>query len=368
MPFESGSTALTICNLSSKLPADHLERFAANGAGRLDDVKAEPVIGWVSGRHLLENDINEATAICGGHLYLNLRKAERKIPSALLKAICRREELAYMQANDAGSVPSKERKRIKAEAIERNLMKMPPSFSAVPFVVDMVKGVLFAGTASQKQLENLIALFHKSVEVEPVPISVNELMARAIKGGSESDLPNLSFCGPAGKDIDPVPGRDFLTWFWYFTEETGGKIKVPGEGDFEAMVEGPLTFAFPNSEAKGAAESAVKKGGCPQVSAEAKAALAVGKKLKKCKFNIVRGQEVWSGTFDADKFTFTGLTLPEGEEMERNARFAERVDRIHTFSKAIEAYFKTFAETFTGDGRPAAEKAIRKWAQDRESY
>jgi hypothetical protein len=324
-------------------------------------------VGFVSGRHLLENEINEATGICGGHLYLNIRKAERKIPSALLKAICRREELAYMQANDSASVPSKERKRIKMEVVEKNLMKMPPSFSATPFVVDVHRGLLFAGTASLKQLDNLIALFHKAVEIEPVPVSVNELMIRALKK-TEADLPIISFCGAAGKDCDPVPGRDFLTWLWYFAEEKGGKIKVEGEGDFECAIDGPLTFAFSNQDAKGAAESSVKKGGCPQVSAEAKAALAVGKKLKKCKLTFVRGQEIWAGTFDADKFNFTGLNLPDGEEMERNARFAERVDKLHTLSKVMEAYFKIFAEEFTGDGRPAAEKALRKWAQDRESY
>ena len=366
MPFESGSTALTICTLSEKLPDDCLELLAANGAGRLDDVKGDPVIGWVSGRHLLESEINEATAICGGHLYLNLRKAERKIPTALLKAICRREELAYMQANDLASVPSKERKRIKAEAIERNLMKMPPSFSATPFVVDLRRKTLFAGTTSQKQMDNLVELLHKSLAIEAVALTVNELMSKTANG-SESDLPILSFCGSAGKDSDPVPARDFLTWLWYFTEETGGKIKVEGEGSFEAMVEGPLTFAFPNKEAKGAVEISIKKGGCPQISAEAKSALAVGKKLKKCKLQIVKDSEIWSGTFDADRFAFSGLNLPEGEEMERHARFAERVDKLHTLTKVMEAYFKEFAETLMGKERAKLEKDIRKWAEDRES-
>jgi len=262
-------------------------------------------------------------------------------------------------------VPSKERKRIKAEAVERNLMKMPPSISALPFVVDTALNVLYAGSSSLKQLDNLIALFHKQLEVEPVPISVNELMVKLMKG-AESDLPNLSFSGASGKDADPVPARDFLTWLWYFAEETGAKIKTDC-GDFEAMIEGPLTFAFASSEAKGAAESAVKKGGCPQVSAEAKAALAVGKKLKKAKLVITRGTEIWSGTFDADKFSFSGLNLPEGEEMERNSRFAERVDRLHVLHVALEAYFKIFAESLLGDDRAAFEKKIRKWAQDRES-
>ena len=59
MSFEAGTTALLICPLASELPEDFLERFAKYSAGRLDDVKEDPVVGWVSGRHLLENEINE---------------------------------------------------------------------------------------------------------------------------------------------------------------------------------------------------------------------------------------------------------------------------------------------------------------------
>ena len=143
MAFESGTTALIPCTLTGKMPKDFLARLAKHAAGKLDDVHEEPVIGWVSGRHLLENEITETTAVFGGHLYVNLRKAERKIPSQLLNAICRREELAYMQANDTIVVPKKEKKRIKEDAIERNLMKMPPTIGAVPVVVDMATNVMY---------------------------------------------------------------------------------------------------------------------------------------------------------------------------------------------------------------------------------
>ena len=49
MPFESGSTALMICSLSDKMPDDFLERLAKYSAGKLDDVKVEPTVGWLSG-------------------------------------------------------------------------------------------------------------------------------------------------------------------------------------------------------------------------------------------------------------------------------------------------------------------------------
>ena len=364
MPFESGSTALMICSLSDKMPDDFLERLAKYSAGKLDDVKDEPTVGWVSGRHLLESEISDMTSICGGHLYVNLRKAERKIPSQLLKAICRREELAYMQANNMITVPKSERKRIKEDAIERNLMKMPPTISATPIIVDRALNVMYVGSASMSGFDLIAAEFARAMEIEPVPVTITELMIKLFRA-SDTDLPSLSFNGR--DEGDAVPGRDFLTWLWYYAETNEGRLKIGDLGDFHLIIEGPLTFAFASDEARRATESVLKKG-CPQISAEAKAALSVGKKLKKAKVLLAHGDaEKWTFTFDADNFTMTGLNLPEGEEMELNARFEERVGFLHTLHLALEEYFKLFARTVMSEDRAALEKDIRKWAEERES-
>ena len=363
MAFESGTTALIPCTLSGKMPKDYLARLAKNTAGRLDDVRDEPVIGWVSGRHLLENEINETTAVFGGHLYVNLRKAERKIPAQLLNAICRREELAYMQANDTMVVPKKEKKRIKEDAIEHNLMKMPPALSAVPIVVDMATNMLYVGSSSLKSFDLVVGEFLKVMEIEPIPVNIRELMLKLFKK-SELDLPDVSFNGRTV--TEPTPGRDFLTWLWYYSETQEGLLKVGNLGNFNLIVEGPLTFAITGDDAPGASESTVKKG-CPQMSAEAKAALAVGKKLRKAKILLARGDvEKWTFTFDADTFTFSGLSLPETESMEINTRFEERVLSLNIFLTAFEAYFQKFASDIMS-GKPAVQKDIVKWAADRES-
>ena len=327
MPFESGSTALMICTLGEKLPDDFLERLAKYSAGRLDDVKDEPTVGWVSGRHLLESEISEMTSICGGHLYVNLRKAERKIPSQLLKAICRKEELAYMQANNMITVPRAERKRIKEDAIERNLMKMPPTISATPIIVDRALNVMYVGSASLSGFDTIAAEFARAMEIEPVPVTIPELMVKLFRA-SDVDLPRLSFNGR--DEGEAVPGRDFLTWLWYHAETNEGRLKIKDLGEFHLIIEGPLSFAFASDEARGDAER-------------------------------------WTFTFDADNFTMTGLNLPEGEEMELNARFEERVGFLHTLHVALEEYFRLFATTVMGSERPALEKDIRKWAEERES-
>lgn len=364
MPFESGSLTVTVFYLSEKLPENFLELFAANKAGMLDHVKDEPQIGWVSGRHLLETNIDQETAICGGHLYLHMRKAERKIPNALLKAICKREELVYMKANETTIVPSKVRRDIKNTATEQYLMKMPPGMNGVPMVVDLTSNVLYLGTASTKQIDEFVGLFYKTTNIEPLQMGVQEIMIRN-QIGAENELPEVMFSDRS--DSECIPARDFLTWLWYYSENESGRVSAGQFGEFEAMIEAPLTFAFA-AEAKGAAETTLKKGGSPLRSAEAKAALIVGKKLKKAKLTLARGEDIWSCTFDADRFCFGGLSLPEGEEMEPHSRFAERILNMHIFQEVIQEYFKLFVELIKKPDWLETEKKLQQWAQERDSY
>jgi len=358
MSFISGSTELTICKLSAKLPEDFLSKLAAHSIGKIEDVKTDPVLGWAGWRHF-QAPVDEAEAICGGHLHIQLVKTERKIPGTALKDACKRAEIAWMQVNGREHCPSKERKSIRAELSERLLAKYPPTVTSIPIAVDRTYpiGLLYAGTASPKQLDNVIALFHKSLGVEPVPFTPAFLMQFA---QDAKEIPSLRI---AGAEDDLTPGRDFLTWLWYFAETEGAKLPVSGCGVFEAMIEGPLTFAA--SEAKGALLTVVKKGGCPQASAEAKAALESGKKLKKAKLTIVREKRIWSGIFDADTFSFSGFNLPEGEAMEINSRFDDTLLDLDTIAHALAGYFHRFVEDLR---KPETVGLIRKWAQDRESY
>ncbi|MDD2404685.1 MAG: recombination-associated protein RdgC [Lentisphaerae bacterium] len=363
MPFEHGTFALSIFALPDELPENYLELFDGMKAGILDSVKDEPQVGWVSGRHLLENTIDEVTALCGGHLYLNLRRAERKIPSSLLNAICRREELAYMQANDTSAVPYKQKKMIKEEAIEKNLMKMPPSISGTPMVIDMASKMLYLGTGSGAQIDNFVAHFYKTLKIEPVQITPEWVLENRFQM-TEVSLPVVMFSENC--DGETTPGRDFLTWIWYYSECHEGMINVGQYGEFVFAIEGPLTFAFA-AEARGAGETTLKKGDSPLRAAEAKAALTVGKKLKKSKFIMARGTDTWSGSFDADSFTFSGLTLPEGEEMDRDSRFAERIDNLHIFQTVIREYYALFVQTVTGPQWAEEEEKIQRWAAERDS-
>ena len=136
-----------------------------------------------------------------------------------------------------------------------------------------------------------------------------------------------------------------------------------------------LTFALAG-EADGAAENTLKNGNSPLRAAEAKAALSVGKKLKKAKFYLEHEEKVWQGMFDADTFSFSGMKLPEGEEMEPDDRLEERMepdDRLeermeymNTFRLALAAFFKKFVETLLSSDWEFEERKIREWVVERD--
>ena len=65
MPFDRGNITFTIFELPEALPENFIELFAARKAGTLDSVNDEPQIGWVTGHHLLDTTIDEASAQVG---------------------------------------------------------------------------------------------------------------------------------------------------------------------------------------------------------------------------------------------------------------------------------------------------------------
>ena len=359
MPFDRGTFSMTIFNLTEDLPDNALELFNSNNAGKLDEVKDEPQIGWVSGRHLLERRIDDETAFMGGYIYLYLRTAQRKVPAALLRAEARMEELAHMKVSGNPDLPRKLKREIKETIIENRLPQMVPTISGIPIVIDQTDNTIYAGATSVRQIDTLLEYFNATLKVAPIQLTAEELMLEAKLNPRNYEGISLA----DGNGDESSPGRDFLTWLWYFSEEEGGEVDVKGYEKFSMMIDGPLSFI---SDGEGSFETVVRKGN-PLRSAEARAALNVGKKLKKAKIVFCRADEVWSTSFDADNFTFSSLSLPEGEEMDIASRFAERINNVHIFKLVFKSFFQHFINQTKDADWPVKLDKIRNWIKNRES-
>ena len=339
MPFDQGSVTFRICYLPEPLPEDFLQRFAALAAPRLQQVQDEPVWGWVSGRHLLEDRIDEETCKLGPYYHICLRQAERKIPASLLNAECRIIELNRMAEADLERLPRKEKQSIKAEVRERLLPDMPPQISGSYIVLDKSENYMYTSATSPRQMDLLLGFFNKTLGFEPIPLTL-ENIADDILGINSHQIPlfNLSPDLPDTGDTGTL-GENFLTWLWYYQESNHGVLPRSQMGEFSFLLDGPLVLV---AEGNGALESNIRKG-APTISAEAKAALRVGKKLRRAKLIFARNQgEEWSFTLDVNDFIVKGLKLPEGENMDRIGIFEERMENIYIVRTLLFALFQRY--------------------------
>ena len=363
MSFESGSISFRLFYLAQSLPPDAIARFQAHACPPISTLGEEPIRGWVTGRHLFDNRIEADTAMYAGYLRLALAKAERKIPEQLLRAECKMEELARLQAEGRSELDRRTRSEIRKEISDRLLPKMQPQLTGMAFVHKPETELVYAEAPSEKQVDALEASMRETFGFGLIPVTPATASARLLKFDVR-DLAPSSFSPDVDDSvtIDSI-GCEFLTWLWFVSETRGGLIRLDG-GQFAVLVESPLSFVM---EGEGAHIATLKQG-APEVSTEAKIALLSGKKLARARLMIARGKETWQTTLDADQFVFRGMKLPDGEKLDPISSFQERMVLLKTFTDAfLGMYVQFLKERQFPDTWLTVQKQIHAWVSDRAS-
>jgi len=365
MPFENGSVTFQACRLNKKIDDNILEDFIAHKAKSTDSVRDEVEVGWVTSRHLLDTHITEDSAYTAGYLNLVLRSAVRRIPTSLLAAECRIEEIAMQQANDLKSLTRKMKKEIKEDISDRLIDQMPPSLSGTAFVALNDGQTIYVGATSPTQVGSFAEEFLKTTDIDPYVLTP-EVICSEDFGVDPEALPRLNFSRKLNDEYacHGTIGQDFLTWLLFISEAEHGLIEA-GEalgGEFAFGIDGPLLLI---ADGKGSLESLIRKG-LPTQSAEAQAALDVGKKLKSAKLIFGRGDDVWHFTFDSETFAIKSLKLPQGEKLDAESEFQERMINMEIISDMIHMLFKRFVETLQSPEKlDNLKKRISRWLEER---
>ena len=76
MPFDNGSVSYRLFYLRHAYEAaDLVDRLAHNAAPPIDTLDKDPIRGWVTGKHLLDRQIEEEKCLYGPYLHVQLLKA-----------------------------------------------------------------------------------------------------------------------------------------------------------------------------------------------------------------------------------------------------------------------------------------------------
>jgi hypothetical protein len=208
----------------------------------------------------------------------------------------------YMRASDLAFVSRKVRRELRAEVESQLVQNTMPTLRSV-WVIVCPNGKLYAGTSSNREIELLYSLFYKTFNAEIIPqISFfhdNNVYA-------ESEYPEL----------------EFMTDLFRRSESS----------EVAFMIETPFAFIAQDNESPCVSINAAGTGVAR--SSEVRTALRAGKLLAKVKLLVYGDACPGYGTGDYWNFTLTrnfaltSLTLPEGEEMEPDGYFIERIDML----------------------------------------
>ena len=121
-------------------------------------------------------------------------------------------------------------------------------------------------------------------------------------------------------------GEEFLTWLWFRQETDGGDFDL-GERSVSVALDDLLAFAPREADET---EPTLRKG-TPTRTAEARAALRDGRRLRRAKLIVAEGPQQWSAVLDGPSMGLIGVKLPEDTDAEAHTARERATARIASF-------------------------------------
>jgi len=347
MGLSKGTLTFTRYRVAGGLPealADFMDRQIKLFAFReLMAGTDEKVLGWTSLDNVLDTDFEYANYSLGDYYVFSLRIDRRAVPPALLKLRVLKAEKEFLEEKGLKKLYKGQREDIR-ETVKLGLMSRAqpvPSFQEVCWSVS--EGWLLFGSLAEKVNDEFKELFKRSFNL--------------------SLFPFLPWDPNALPDGLPLPGREFLTWLWFKSEERGGSVMIPGTGDVEVIFLQRIVLESGEGEY---AETVACRGLHADLE-EGKSALRKGKKVTEARIQLGAGDDRFEFTFKGDTFSFQSLRLPtptDPDEEDRDGKILERIYLAEGAMKTMERLFALFLEKRLSPQWKTEEEALmKKWLE-----
>ncbi len=321
--------------------------------------------GWTALENILDTDFKSGGHVLGDYLLFSLRIDRKTIPASLLK-IRLLEGEKTLRAESGGKRIYREQRDALKEQIRTQLLSNShpiPSFHGVCWSVS--KNMLFFSSLTEKAAEEFQDLFKRSFGLTVYPFTPWEETSAADKRAPSTTAGKASF--PRGTDTNdspsaPTPGREFLTWLWFKSEERGGTVMIPGLGDTGVTFLRRIVL----ESGDGDYSETVSCRGLHADMKEGKEALRQGKKIKEARIKLARDTEDWEFTLKADCFQFQSMKLPsppdEEEEGNADGRTLERIYLVERATDIMDRLYTLFHTVRQSPGWTAEElPRMEKW-------
>lgn len=166
-------------------------------------------------------------------------------------------------------------------------------------------------------------------------------------------------------------GREFLTWLWFKSEQTGGSMELRSGKYVEVIFLDRMTLDMTEADAP---QSVTIKGEHSQLR-EGLAALREGKKIEEARVSLKDGENEFTVLLKSTWFQFgqfrTPPILPSGESDEHEGpegKFLEKTYLLESGLNVIDGLFEQFLKIRISETWDKVElPAIRSWIAHMES-
>jgi len=165
-------------------------------------------------------------------------------------------------------------------------------------------------------------------------------------------------------------GQEFLTWLWYKSEERGGSVLLPNDGDITVVFEKHMLLESGEGES---AEKLICTGLQTELQ-EARTGLQMGKKLEQARIVIGHMANEYSFTLAAAMMEFRNVRLPKTEGTEKDpgadpeeveGMVLERIYLFEELVRLVNELFRLYLEVRLGESWREELLKIRTWVEKR---
>lgn len=160
-------------------------------------------------------------------------------------------------------------------------------------------------------------------------------------------------------------GQEFLTWLWWKSEERGGVVALPGDGDVVVVFEKHMLLEYGEGDSN---ESLICRGLQTELQ-EARTGLVMGKKLEQARIQLAYNDYEWNFTLAAALMEFRNVKLPKtggdaenGDSREdREGMVLERIYLFEELVKIVLELFRAFLRLRVSDQWREELLKVREW-------
>lgn len=333
-------------------------------------------VGFNGGRHLLDSEISFENNIYDDTLHLGMRYDVDKIPSNILKAYTEIEIKALAAGNPSG-YPTKQQKeeakdaalaRAQSEASDGRYRRMTMN----PLLLDQQSHTLYCAATSANFLDRVGPLMRDTFGGDLHLVTAGRLAAGlATKFGL--NLPSgdparftvfvegqeegaISWANPESQ-LPDVLGNEFLIWLWHKLATKSDTLPLADGTEVTVMMTRTLQLDCPKGETGRDQLNDVGPARMP----EAMKALQSGKLPRKAGLILVRHDQQYELTLQAETFAVGSAALPKLEDCSGREAILARIEQIRHMTDTLDLLYAAFLQTRLGQGWGDNVGEIRNW-------